>query len=259
MQGLLGFLVFRSSKYFTLSAIVLGFLTMFQSALQRIIVLTIIFGKNLWDSIDIFGNYLVDQISFLDLKSNQLNFSLWLIFGYVIIHLLAGVLIGIFSTKIPGWVKEEMDINKDFSAVIVDQNQEQSKSNTRRKNRFLKPGSIAIILLALSIIILTYVFPQFNNSQGRMAIIMIVRSVVIMFLWYAVAGPLLRKIYYRYLANKKSKYTEEVEQSVRIMPLLKVMVVNSWSASKKYTGLYKFKRFITLLIVSLFTVELPQE
>ena len=259
MQGLLGLLLFRSLKYFTASAIVLGFLTMFQSALQRIIVLTIIFGKNLWESIDIFGNYLIDQITFLDINHDQLNISLWLISGYVIIHLIAGVLVGIFAAKIPGWVKIEMEDNHDFSAVISNKMQEQSKSNRKRKNRFLRPGSIAIMLLALSIIILTYVFPQFNDSQGKMAIIMIVRSIVIMFIWYAIAGPLLRKIYYRYLANKKSKYTKEVEQSVRIMPLMKVMVVNSWNASKKSPGLSKFKRFITLLIVTLFTVEIPQE
>jgi len=88
---------------------------------------------------------------------------------------------------------------------------------------------------------------------------MIVRSIIIMFLWYAIAGPFLRKIYYRYLSNKKGKYTKEVEQSVRIMPMLKVMVVNSWSASKEYPGLHKLKRFITLLIFTLFTVELPKE
>lgn len=259
MQGLLGLLLFRSLKYFTLSAIILGFLTMFQSALQRIIVLTIIFGNNLWESIDIFGNYLIDQITFMDLNNGNLNISLWLISGYIIIHLVAGVLVGIFSAKIPRWVKDEMDGNHDFSEIITNKIQEHSKSNRKRKNRFLRPGSIAVVLLALSIIILTYVFPQFNDSQGKMAIIMIVRSIVIMFLWYAIAGPLLRKIYYRYLTNKKSKYTKEVEQSVRIMPMLKIMVVNSWSASKEYPGLHKFKRFITLLIFTLFTVELPQE
>lgn len=259
MQGMLGLLLFRSLKYFTVSAVVLGVITMFQSALQRIIVLTIIFGKNLWDSIDIFGNYLVDQMTFLNLNNADLNFSLWLILGYIIIHLIAGILVGIFSSKIPGWVNNEMKENHDFSSVITNKIKEQSKSNRRRKNRFLRPGSIAIIMLALFIIILTYVFPQFNDSQGKMAIIMIVRSFVIMLLWYTIAGPLLRKIYYRYLANKKSKYTKEVEQSVRIMPLLKVMVVNSWAASKNYPGLSKFKRFITLLIVTLFTVEIPQE
>lgn len=259
MQGILGLLLFRSFKYFTLSAIVLGFLTMLQSALQRIIVLTIIFGKNLWDSIDIFGNYLIEQITFLDPYLSDLNISSWLIFTYVTIHLIAGILIGLFSAKIPKWVNEEMEINQTFSAVITTQIKEQTRIKRKSKYRFVKPGSIAIVLLALSIIILTYVFPQFNDSQGKMAIVMIVRSIVIMFIWYAIAGPFLRKMYYKYLGTKKNKYTLEVEQSVRIMPFLRVMVVNSWLASKKYPGLSKFKRFITLLIVTLFTVEIPQE
>jgi hypothetical protein len=92
-----------------------------------------------------------------------------------------------------------------------------------------------------------------------MAIVMIVRSIIIMLLWYTIAGPLLRKLYNRYLSKKKNKYTLEVEQSVRIMPLLKAIVVQSWNTSKSQPGLKRFKRFITLLIVFLFTIELPVE
>jgi len=259
IQGLLGWVLFRSRKFLTISAVTLGLVTMLQSALQRIIVLTIIFGKNLWESIDIFGNYVIGQVSFAGFNDSHLNISLWLIGGYIIIHLIAGVFVGIFSAKIPGWVEEEMENNRDIPISINEQLQVKSKSQKKRRKWFLKPSGVIVILLAVSIIVLTYVFPQFEDSQGKMAIVMIVRSMIIMFLWYTIAGPLLRKVYYRYLAKKKSKYSEEVEQSVRIMPLLKTMVVYSWTLSKNYPGLSKFKHFITILIVSLFTVEIPGE
>ena len=259
MQGLLGRLLFRLPKHFTLSAVVLGLLTMLQSALQRIITLTIIFGKSLWESIDIFGNYLLKQMRFIQIDQDYLNFSLWLITGYILIHLIAGVLVGIFSAKIPGWVEEELDNNQDVSVIINEQLQVKSNSKKKKRKWFLKPSGVFIILLAVSIIVLTYVFPQFEDSQGKMAIVMIVRSMVIMFLWYTIAGPLLRKVYYRYLTQKKSKYSAEVEQTVRIMPLLKIMVVHSWTNSKDFPGFFKFKRFITILIVSLFTVDIPEE
>jgi hypothetical protein len=232
---------------------------MFQSALQRIIVLTIIFGKSLWESIDIFANYVIDQFHFFGVGKSSFDISWWLISAYIIVHLIAGVLVGIFSSKIPGWVNEEMASGKDFSISINNQIKLDSIKRKRKRKGFLKPGSILIILLAASIVVLTYVFPQFEDSQGKMAIVMIVRSIVIMLIWYTIAGPLLRKLYNRYLSRKKNKYTVEVEQSVRIMPLLKAMVIHSWSTSKSQPGLKRFKRFITLLIVFLFTVDLPVE
>lgn len=259
LQGLLGRLLFRSNKYLTAKAITLGLLTMLQSALQRIIVLTIIFGNNLWESIDIFGNYVIDQFHFFGIDKSNLDISIWLISTYILIHLIAGVLVGIYSAKIPGWVKEEMESGKDYSVSVNDQLQLESEKRKRKKKRFLKPSGVLIILLAASIVVLTYVFPQFEDSQGKMAIVMIVRSFIIMLFWYAIVGPILRKVYHRYLSKKKSKYTVEVEQSVRIMPLLKVMVVHSWNASKNLPGLKRFKRFITLLIVSLFTIEISGE
>ena len=259
IQGLLGWILFRAHKYLTISAVTLGLITMLQSAIQRIIILTIIFGKNLWESIDIFGNYVISQISFAGFDDSHLNISYWLIGGYILIHLIAGILVGIFSAKIPGWVEERMKSNQELSLTINEQLLVKSKSRKKRRKWFIKPSGIIVILLAISIIVLTYVFPQFEDSQGKMAIVMIVRSMIIMFLWYTIAGPLLRKVYYRYLSKKKSKYSAEVDQSIRIMPLLKTMVVFSWTASKNYPGLSKFKHFITILIVSLFTVEIPGE
>jgi MFS family permease len=232
---------------------------MLQSALQRIIVLTIIFGKSLWESIDIFGNYVIDQFHFFNIDQSNIDISMWLISIYILIHLIAGVFVGIYSARIPGWVKEEMESGKDFSISINDYIELKSKHRKRKKKWFLKPSGIFIILLALSIVVLTYVFPQFEDSQGKMAIVMIVRSIVIMLFWYIVVGPLLRKMYNRYLSKKKSKYAIEVEQSIRFMPMLKELVVYCWKISKNQPGLKRYKYFITLLIVSLFTVKLPVE
>ena len=47
-QGLMGELLLRSKKFLLISSIALGVITLLQSALQKIIILTIVYGKSLW-------------------------------------------------------------------------------------------------------------------------------------------------------------------------------------------------------------------
>ncbi|MBL7748647.1 MAG: hypothetical protein JNM19_14520, partial [Chitinophagaceae bacterium] len=60
-QGLLGELLFRNKKYFTVTCILFAVLALLESGLQRILVLTIIYGNDLWVVINDFINGLTKQ------------------------------------------------------------------------------------------------------------------------------------------------------------------------------------------------------
>lgn len=255
VQGALGSLLLRSKKRQTLGALILGVLTLLQSALQRILVLTVIFGMNLWESINIFGNYVLEQFSFLPFELNQIDFSFWLVLVYVFIHVFFGGLIGFFASRIPAWVEEESTKNKDYTFEL--NSEIKARIGKKRKGKkWLKPSGIIILLLATAIVILSYVFPEFSASQGQKAIIMIVRSVVIMLIWYLILGPFFRKLYFKYLKSKEGKYASEIDASLAFMPVLRTIVARSWSASSSYSGYKRLKRFSVLLIFTLFTVEI---
>jgi len=259
VQGLLGNFLFRSTSHFTASAITLGIFSMLQSSLQRIIVLTLIFGKNLWDSIDIFGNYLWELIPVVADKNSPINFSLWLIAIYVIIHVVAGVLIGIFSARIPDWIEREEKGYEGFTASVSAHLLQDGQKKRKKRKMFIRPGTIAIILLAAIIVILSYAMPDIDSSAGKQAIIMVVRSTLIMVIWYLFAGPLMRKVYYRFLIKKKYKYVDEVEQTIQIMPHLRVIVVESWNNAKQYKNIKRLRHFISILMLAVFTVEIPDK
>src|SRR3954453_15698067 len=53
-QGFLGELLFFNRKYFRIACIFLGILALVESALQRILVMTVVYGKQLRDSVDEF-------------------------------------------------------------------------------------------------------------------------------------------------------------------------------------------------------------
>ena len=54
IQGLLGYILFFSNSFFKLSAFLLGLFTLLFSGMQKIIVLTLVFGNTLWKSLNIF-------------------------------------------------------------------------------------------------------------------------------------------------------------------------------------------------------------
>ena len=59
IQGLLGELFFYRNNFPAVSALFLGVITSLLSAFQKIILLTLVFGNNLWVSINEFFNFLI--------------------------------------------------------------------------------------------------------------------------------------------------------------------------------------------------------
>jgi len=186
LQGLIGEIIFNSKKYFKIKAIIFGFITLFLSGIQRIIVVTILFGENLWDSIDLFGTYVLRQLPFMIDESANYEVSYWLIGFYVGVHLLVGIIIGIFAGKTP----EKLSNLDNYSLYIFNKDEElnQSKYLKKRKRKFWikKPSGIGILILVTLIVVLTYVYPQFSETAALKAIIMVVRSIFYQKIWFEI-------------------------------------------------------------------------
>ena len=60
-QGLLGELLFWNRRFYAISCILLAVLSLLESGLQRILVLTIIYGNDIWKVINNFFNNLIPQ------------------------------------------------------------------------------------------------------------------------------------------------------------------------------------------------------
>ena len=256
LQGLIGELIFSNKKFFKIKSIAFGVITLFLSGIQRIIVVTILFGENLWDSIDLFGNYVLRQIPFIATDSVNYEVSYWLIGFYVGVHLIVGLVIGLFAGKMP----EHLSKLDSQSAIVLEKSEELNQLNKlkKRKSKFWlkKPSGIATLLLATIIVILTYVYPQFSETAALRAIIMVIRSTIIMLIWYLIAGPFFLKLYKNYINKHGSKYTKDVDFTIQILPVAKSIVVNSWKQSKEYKNIKRVKHFILITIINMLVLEL---
>ncbi len=253
LQGAIGSLMFMPGKFYRISAFIFGTFVLFLSSLQKILLLTIIYGNNLWYSIDQLGNFITEKIPYINSVGET---SLWLIGIYSGLHLLAGGAAGYIAGILPGLVKNASAkiTPEEFEHFISSPDPEAKK----RKKRmwFRKPSAILIIILAVIIVVLTYVFPAFSESVALGAVVMIVRAFVLMGLWFFVLSPFVTKWYKRFFQNRKGKYAGDIENTLENLPLFRSVVTHSWKMTRGLPFFRRMKEFmITVLVYILRTDE----
>jgi hypothetical protein len=254
-QGLMGEYLLRSRRFFVPASILLGLVTLLQSAVQKIIVLTIVYGNNLWQSIDVFGNFVIRQIPFINTDIKNLEISFWLIAAYIFLHLVAGFSIGFLATKVPPWIEKEVKHEKERHKIQSMNEMENIKVTKKKKIWLLKPSTFAIFILAVLLILLSYTLPEISERQGIQSVIMIIRSVCIMLLWYTLVSPVFIKLYKKYLNSKKHIYSHQVQKTIQILPTLRLIVYQKWNQSREYSGLKRLITFIQLSLISILSAE----
>lgn len=249
LQGLIGEVIFRSKKLFQLSAVIFGALTLALSSIQKFLMLTIVYGDNLWESINSFGLYVSSKFQIIRPVD---NLSLWIMGIYSGIHILTGIILGIVASGLPSKISAALEDMGTVSVHPVNMSiSDKVKIKKKRKFWLKKPTAILILLLAMNIVILSYFFPEFSKSTGTKAVIMILRSIVIMTLWFFLISPYVRKLYKKMFRKKRSIYGREVDSIINSLPVLKAVVNDNW---RKQKGERFFKRITQFTVLTLTTI-----
>lgn len=254
-QGLMGELLFRFSPFFRLAALSLGLVALLQSALQKLLVLTIIFGKNLWESIDLFGNYILAQFLVED-QQLSLPISLFLIAVYITVHLIAGIISGLWAPFLARAVKDQLLRYHPSELGITERTSQHN--NFRRPHRpWWKRISLLIFgAVAVAIIILSYIFPVFEKNEGSAALMMIIRSALILSLWFFILAPYLMTKFRSFLFKKKTFYAADIGEILTLFPAIKSIIKNSWKESKEFKSIQRFHRFSILSLTRLLSFQI---
>jgi hypothetical protein len=232
-QGLMGELLFMSRRAFKLSCMMLAVLALVESAIQRILVLTIIYGSGLWKAIDQF-------ISKLTGDKQITNFSWYIAIGYVLMHLIVGLFIGRFAAKLAA----NIGVSKKAFAGNASENVELPA----------KKGSVKTALFLTWLLLLgVYVQSTFRLGKPLLpssdVLQLIVRSVLIACLWYFIFSPLLTRWMKRWLQKKQYLLKDDVEAIVAMIPATQQLLINSWKSSADEKGLRRFSSFTKTALV----------
>jgi hypothetical protein len=255
IQGLLGELLFSSKKFFVISAVSLAVISAMYSALQKLFLVTILFGTTLWKSIDLFFNYILKQWSFF---GPDIHFSYYLIILYLMLHLLFGTLFGIIAARIPKIVNGLSDPSLLIPSGKIKIIDHESVPSAKKKKKFWfqKLSGIVVSFLLIAALLISYFYTQQHNGNTSAILITIFRAIGLTFLWFFLIGPLALKYFKKLIASNQNKYTAEIESILLTLPYYKKIIQECFTLAASSSGLGRLKLFVKLTLVNILFFDL---
>ena len=238
-QGLLGAMLVWRQRFFFLSCLLLAILAMLESALQRLLVLTIVYGTGLWKAVNIFLSGLTghDRIT---------NYSWWLCAGYLALHLLAGLLLGFCIARIP-WRIAAWKIQGNLPVIRGSGEGDATASGKRKAKRI---GWLVFWLLLLGLYMQSYYGIGTAVLPAGTVFQLLLRSLIVLIAWVFLIGPLLQYVLKRWLHYQRGKIAGLVEAVTTLLPRMRNLVTAAWRASrgKKRRWIFFYKTVLVNLI-----------
>jgi len=261
MQTILGELFFLRRKFMTLSGILLGIITSVLSSVQRIVILTLLFGNAFWETIDGFATYIYNEFSGSKTIPPDFKLSNWLIGIYIFIHAVIGFVVGLYASRFARKIKSDVsgqhEFLKEFNHKSLAKRREILIENKKRKSKFLKISKLALYLFLLIVLILSYVLNEADGKayfDSKSIWIMLIRSVIIMILWFKVIGPVLSELLKKRLLKRKNKYSEEIHYTLNAISDIRQVLSFAWKKANG-KGFKKISSFVTMVITAILQVD----
>lgn len=245
-QALMGFTLFRLLKLNFVSILLLASVAMVESAIQKILVLTLFLGKSLWNALDEMMAMLAKQFG-----SSLTNGSYWIIGIYILIYLVGGIFIAILTWRtIKGFNTAPPVLQFDPGTIPV-----ADPISPVRKKRFQRIIVLIMVMLVLSALL--FVFAA-DVKTGWLAVLRTISWTISAILtWYLIIGPLFTKAIQKLLQKKQSKYADEVSGALAFLPVLRHLSVLAWQQSSTQPGYKRWYVFVVSLIHASLTYNEP--
>ena len=248
-QALLGYGLFSLLKVNFFSLVLLSTLAMLESAIQKLLIVTLFFGESLWKAMDGMIALLAKQFG-----SIVSNGSYWIIGIYLLIYVAGGFFIAwlalrtikSFDTENPAFI---LDNSTMVNADLI------KPKNSLPKNNYKKLWILILLMICLSALL--FVFAD-DNKQGWLAVAKTITwTLSAILIWFMLIGPLFTKAIQKILQKKESLYSEEVLKTLSFLPVLRSLTILAWQQSKRQHGLKRGHFFFTSLIHATLTYSEP--
>ncbi|WP_452227495.1 hypothetical protein [Lacinutrix cladophorae] len=232
-QAVFGAFLFSNFSWKGVTLVVLGMVTFLQSALQKLLKLTIIYGTDFWEAINIYGIWIQEKINFI----TETTTTSLLISIYLLVYGVGGLLAGLFIKSMIGIISAKKEM--PFYLASTGFTSEEKKSKRRIKAK-------VIWIWSITIVIIVFAFTSFGGALfgWQKAIYIIARSFLFLMLWYLVLGPFVLKLIRKYLTKKESKYQEDITNAMDLFPYFRQIISITWKETSHLKGYTRFQYFI---------------
>ena len=239
-QAVLGYTLFTLLKVNFFSIALLSTIAMLESAIQKLLIITLFFGKSLWIAMDDMVALLAKQFG-----NAVSNGSYWIVGIYLIIYLAGGFFIAMLAySTIKSFKTEDLSFIPNSTAEVrVGFVQPKQIS---QKNSFKKLWLLILLMIGLSAVL--FVFAD-NNKKGWLAVAKTISwTLSAILIWFMFISPLFTKAIQKLLKKKESRYSAEVLSILSFLPVLKQLTSLVWQQSKSHQGISRWQFFFTSLV-----------
>lgn len=174
-QGLLAWLVFSTLGRNIFTCIFFGGIALLESALQKFLLTTIIYGKSVWEALDIFAKGLLKDFHL----SPDFSFSYWIIVSYASLYFVWGLFLGYKTFYLPQKLQKIAGSLPRF------------EPNSVTENKKTKTIHLKWLSLLLTIVFIGGMFWLVDGTLHK-GVYVLLRTVLVLFLLLFVLNPLLR-------------------------------------------------------------------
>jgi len=247
-QALFGALLFSNLSWKGLTLLVFGMVTFLESALQKLLILTIVYGEGLWNAINIYGTWVQKKLDFI----SQTSTTSFLVTLYLVVYGICGILAGLFIKSMITIISNKTETDFHIESNDLDAEKKSSKVSFKIK-------VIWVWLITVAVIVLAFAFFGGDLFGWKKGVYIMLRSFLILMLWYLVIGPLLLKFLRKFLATKKSQYQEDVTNAMDLFPYFRQIISFTWRDTKHLKGYTRFKHFMANSISNCIHFKMPSE
>ncbi len=233
-QGLMGELLFRSRRFYAPVCILFAVLALLESGLQRVLVLTIIYGKDGWQVVNDFINGLTRQ-------RVPTDYVAWVALAYVAIHFFAGLFLGSWLAGLPARITRWRQATGNISMMTATATAVKTQGRRKRHTGFI---------LVWIVLLLVYIQSEVGIGSpllpSSLALRVLVRSILVVAGWYFIAGPLLKLLLQRWLRRQQTARRKDIEQVAQVLPGMKRLVADSWkqAGGSPWVRLFAWSRLV---------------
>ena len=238
-QALSGFALFSLLRVNFVSILLLSVLSMLESAVQQLLILTLFLGQSFWKAADTFVAFVSKQFG-----RTATNGSQWIIGSYLLIYILGGIFVAWIGWKtLRGFAEGKFNEGRTdevLSTSILPTN------DRTKKNTSLTFWLVPALLVALSVVMF---FVAADAKTGWIAVAKTISwTLSVIMLWYMFINPLLIKLIKSFLQKKQGRYSEEISRTLSFLPVLRQLTALAWRKSKLQKRSRRWHIFLSELI-----------
>jgi hypothetical protein len=231
LQGLFSEMLFFIKVNYRVACYLTSIFALMQSAFQKLIVLTVLFGMEGWKALDEFLNSVMQTLG-----ADNVAYTKFIVSGYLLLHFITGLITGRFAISLP----ELLPLHADsLTAAEIKEPLIREKSKKSKSIIFW-----IFFILFIALIYKIYAENSFLTALTSKPLMLIIRSVIILLFWYFFLSPVLMQLLKKWLIGKKSAFSQETERILLLLPEMKKMVQYAWLLSARNSGINRIAIFI---------------